>query len=108
MELVSGPVRVHGAGIIPFPRAPGCEGGPRSGLRYSGCFEFRPLDPPCDPMSSASPSTTHDTEEARDRLRRARRVLALTVAGISAESGVPTFRGPQGLWRDFRPEDLAT
>jgi len=59
-------------------------------------------------MSSASPSTTHDTEEARDRLRRARRVLALTGAGISAESGVPTFRGPQGLWRDFRPEDLAT
>jgi NAD-dependent deacetylase len=59
-------------------------------------------------MISASPSTPHDTEEARDRLRRARRVLALTGAGISAESGVPTFRGPQGLWRDFRPEDLAT
>lgn len=36
------------------------------------------------------------------------RVAALTGAGISAESGVPTFRGASGLWRDHRPEDLAT
>ena len=35
-------------------------------------------------------------------------VTVLTGAGISAESGVPTFRGQAGLWRDFRPEDLAT
>jgi len=32
----------------------------------------------------------------------------MTGAGISAESGVPTFRGPGGLWREFKPEDLAT
>jgi NAD-dependent protein deacetylase/lipoamidase len=32
----------------------------------------------------------------------------LTGAGISAESGVPTFRGEDGLWRSYRPEDLAT
>jgi len=32
----------------------------------------------------------------------------LTGAGVSAESGVPTFRGPDGLWRNFRAEDLAT
>jgi NAD-dependent deacetylase len=38
----------------------------------------------------------------------AKRVVILTGAGISAESGVPTFRGPEGLWRSFRPEDLAT
>jgi len=35
-------------------------------------------------------------------------VVVLTGAGISAESGVPTFRGAAGLWRTYRPEDLAT
>jgi NAD-dependent deacetylase len=35
-------------------------------------------------------------------------VTVLTGAGISAESGVPTFRGHGGLWRDFRPDQLAT
>ena len=34
--------------------------------------------------------------------------VVLTGAGISAESGVPTFRGQDGLWQNFRPEDLAT
>jgi NAD-dependent deacetylase len=44
-----------------------------------------------------------------DDLRKARRVTALTGSGISAESGVPTFRDAQtGLWSKFRPEDLAT
>ena len=41
------------------------------------------------------------------RLRQARRVAVLTGAGISAESGVPTFRDPGGLWQTFRPEELA-
>jgi NAD-dependent deacetylase len=35
-------------------------------------------------------------------------LVVLTGAGVSAESGVPTFRGPEGLWRNHRPEDLAT
>jgi NAD-dependent deacetylase len=35
-------------------------------------------------------------------------VLFLTGAGVSAESGVPTFRGPGGLWRNHRPEEFAT
>lgn len=38
----------------------------------------------------------------------ASRIAVLTGAGISAESGVPTFRGDGGLWKDYRPEDLAT
>ncbi len=36
------------------------------------------------------------------------KVAVLTGAGISAESGVPTFRGEEGLWKKFRPEELAT
>jgi NAD-dependent deacetylase len=35
-------------------------------------------------------------------------VAVLTGAGISAESGVPTFRGEEGLWRNYRAEQLAT
>ncbi len=42
------------------------------------------------------------------RMRLARRCVVLTGAGISAESGVPTFRGKEGLWGKFRPEELAT
>lgn len=45
---------------------------------------------------------------AAGRLRAARRVTVLTGAGVSAASGVPTFRGQEGLWRNFRAEDLAT
>ena len=42
-------------------------------------------------------------------MRAARRVVVLTGAGMSAESGVPTFRDAQtGLWARFRPEELAT
>ena len=47
-------------------------------------------------------------KQARQWLRNAGRIAVLTGAGISAESGVPTFRGAGGLWRQFRPEDLAT
>lgn len=46
--------------------------------------------------------------EARKWVAQARSVAALTGAGISAESGVPTFRGPEGLWKNFKAEELAT
>jgi len=49
-----------------------------------------------------------DLERARESLRRAERIVVLTGAGVSAESGVPTFRGADGLWKSRRPEDLAT
>lgn len=41
-------------------------------------------------------------------LAEARRVAIVSGAGISAESGVPTFRGAGGLWREYRATDLAT
>ena len=44
----------------------------------------------------------------RNWLRFARSIAALTGAGISAESGIPTFRNSGGLWKNFRAEDLAT
>jgi len=48
-------------------------------------------------------------EELISRLRSARSVAVLTGAGISAESGVPTFRDAQtGLWAKYSPEELAT
>ena len=43
------------------------------------------------------------------KIRSTRRIAVLTGAGISAESGIPTFREAQtGLWERYRPEDLAT
>ena len=50
-----------------------------------------------------------DPSRVAEVLRGARRVMVLTGAGVSAESGVPTFREAQtGHWSRFRPEDLAT
>lgn len=43
-----------------------------------------------------------------DRLESSARVTVLTGAGVSVASGIPPFRGPSGVWKDFRPEDLAT
>lgn len=43
-----------------------------------------------------------------ERLRPDARITVLTGAGVSAASGVPTFRGADGLWKNFRPEALAT
>lgn len=46
--------------------------------------------------------------KAAEMLSRAKRVAVLTGAGISAESGVPTFRGAGGFWRGHSAMDLAT
>ena len=46
--------------------------------------------------------------EAVQRLRESKHLVVLTGAGVSAESGVPTFRGKDGLWKNHRPEQLAT
>ncbi|WP_292937512.1 NAD-dependent deacylase [Noviherbaspirillum sp.] len=51
----------------------------------------------------------HFDPELLEKLRAARRITIFTGAGVSAESGIPTFRDAQtGLWAQFRAEDLAT
>jgi NAD-dependent deacetylase len=52
--------------------------------------------------------TEEGLRKARELVAGARRVAVLTGAGISAESGVPTFRGAGGLWKQYRAEELAT
>ncbi|MBA7609447.1 NAD-dependent protein deacylase Sir2 [subsurface metagenome] len=47
-------------------------------------------------------------QKARDAIARAEKLLVFTGAGISKESGVPTFREADGLWEKFKAEDFAT
>ena len=84
----------------------------------------------CTPFLSAVPIAAHEVHaswglcksgdmnhqkleplppELLERARSARRVLVLTGAGMSAESGVPTFRDESaGLWARYSPEAMAT
>jgi NAD-dependent deacetylase len=68
----------------------------------------------CDPVVPTSdlgyqPMSHSDSLDLlTQRLAAARAVTVITGAGISADSGIPTFRGTDGLWRNFRAEDLAT
>jgi NAD-dependent deacetylase len=60
-------------------------------------------------MSNSAPFCVTIPSGAIERLVTAKRVTVLTGAGVSAESGVPTFRDAQtGLWAKYSPEKLAT
>ena len=56
--------------------------------------------------------TTELTQLLEPIRRRTARIVVLTGAGISAESGIPTFRGHEGYWvvgsRNYMPEEMAT
>jgi NAD-dependent deacetylase len=58
--------------------------------------------------ANSGPVLALELEEAGRRLREAESVFVLTGSGISAESGLPTFRGPGGWWREYRVEELAS
>jgi NAD-dependent deacetylase len=60
------------------------------------------------PFASTTMGTGSTLSLIQHKLSSARSVTVLTGAGISADSGVPTFRGTDGLWRNFRAQDLAT
>ena len=47
-------------------------------------------------------------ETISDKLKDAEKIIFVTGAGISQESGIPTFRGTDGLWRKYDPMQLAT
>lgn len=58
------------------------------------------------------PATNGGSQDAisilKERVSKAERLMVLTGAGISAESGAPTFRGEEGIWKKRRAVDLAT
>ncbi|MBN1161536.1 MAG: Sir2 family NAD-dependent protein deacetylase [Dehalococcoidales bacterium] len=46
------------------------------------------------------------TEKTTDLILQSRKLVVFTGAGVSTESGIPDFRGPQGLWSRFDPDDF--
>lgn len=46
--------------------------------------------------------------KAYELVSNSNEIVVLTGAGISAESGIPTYRGEEGLWRNYSPQELAT
>lgn len=71
----------------------------------------RPKDAPSPAPQSVPPGTAAQAalQIATAWVAAAQRIAVLTGAGVSAESGVPTFRDAQtGLWAQYRPEDMAS
>src|SRR5262245_20836454 len=57
-------------------------------------------------MAIMSP-TPDSLKQAAEQIRTARRLVVFTGAGVSAESGIPTFRDDDGFWQRFPPEQFA-
>ena len=63
---------------------------------------------PGDPTGPDAFSSSPEMDDARDAIRTGNGAVILTGAGVSAESGVPTFRDRDGLWARYDPQELAT
>src|SRR3989454_6170290 len=72
------------------------------------CALDRGVRRPSAPSDAVEDHMNYALNQLTSRIRDARRITVMTGAGVSAASGVPTFRGPGGLWRQYRPEELAT
>lgn len=81
-------------------------------MRILGALGIRPLlglaptIPGLLMASARRPSS--DAAAFKAKLAQAKNIVILTGAGVSAESGIPTFRGPGGFWRTYQATDLAT
>lgn len=60
------------------------------------------------PLKMSEPRWNSDMSAFREEFAKAKNIVVLTGAGVSAESGVPTFRGAGGYWRLYQAQDLAT
>ncbi|AEO64154.1 SIR2 family histone deacetylase-like protein, partial [Thermothielavioides terrestris NRRL 8126] len=63
---------------------------------------------PRDPKAMAPSADYNSIAAFHAKLARSRRILAVCGAGLSAASGLPTFRGAGGLWRNYDATELAT
>ena len=59
-------------------------------------------------MKGATMTLDDSITQLAQRIQSSERISVLTGAGISAASGVPTFRGDEGLWKSYSPQQLAT
>jgi NAD-dependent deacetylase len=60
----------------------------------------------CPPASTKQEAMATPLESAVEILRPAEQILVFSGAGLSTESGIPDFRGPDGLWTKVDPEDF--
>ena len=54
----------------------------------------------------AQPDLNYSLDKVADLIVQSKRIVVFTGAGISTESGIPDFRGPDGLWTRFNPEEF--
>lgn len=64
--------------------------------------------PTSQPLLKMLVRCNSDMAGFREVFAKAKHIAIITGAGVSAESGVPTFRGVAGQWRKWKPQDLAT